>query len=1161
MKKVKLQVLLVPLQFAVVPTDLLDNIHIKRFLHLAHPSCDLNKVQEDVQVRYKKLYPDEQELSIERFQDNDLCDLDLDYPIEDVFNPGDILRVIVYNDFVNQYMEASFVPKRIEYHPTQDSYPSDTSHVQSFQLQDQFHSHPDPHNQSQNHSTPQPKQPSYSPPGSQTYLPALPNPLSETQSTPLPAPIQSLPESGSTSVSAPPKSKSLPNPIRRLPPKKPTKKSSLSPAPPKPKTVTTVPQMHSKSQEESPKAPPAPILADNLNARSSNRENDYFELYNGKIPDKKENPSFTPKKKPENQIPSSKIVLVHIDSNLSLPPPEDNFVNHIPVKSYHDDAASKSITSGMLSIPESMPIANENINANRVKSAKNGDENNVNIEMNQSRNRNIHPEELTSVSDDDSDGSFVDDKAIKVRELLTNKNQLVTSQAHDFVKPVSSDSSSSSDDEEKHEAARYEKTLKHDLISKDEIIDIFKHSIARGNKENSLYAKDKNPILGTLSIDMVDAPKPSEYFGTRSSRKTTSNHNSSSHENKSHSSVSRKISKSVSNSISSKISQRTSLVKREASSHEPNSRETITNLDRVFEKMKRFESKLNSLIIPGEEFLRKIGYAQYHDSDEESDQLLISPRVHLQSHLPGFPGNHQHSISIENVSLSSSSIGASNNPDDSVVLTADTPASLKLMEDSRKSDDGLTLLDRKNAGIESSNLDPQIQNGKTITSVSNNHEKAVDTARVSDGSSTSMVLPASDMISTTNNFKDDADPILIDGTSSDSTNERTQVKKKKSAKSSGTKPPKESTSAAKIKASNDSSSKEKKKNGTANTSEDGRVSKKSDSSKMNKNLLSKEKKITSTSKASDKPILKEVKNLLPFKSSKPSPAFNISDGIIRDFEKNTNVHAAKVAKKHEQTQARTTSNYTTPKQATSKSILEYAANLSRAISDDRRNSSNSQNPRTPQVSTVRNTAKKLNLHLSTQKTFAAPIAKVTPNKRKFNASDSDSSDDSDSDLEANETKKPRLVASVPTRRSQSPATPMVNYRTPSLTKPSIAYSASTSPQKKVQSPTLNSSAKSQPTVTVPSFIRKPLLTSLDDLALRGVPAVMDNNKFEKKSISMKEAATKDEESSSSSSEESSSDSSDDDNDVDATNSKFLNLKTASAKKSKKKLNIFSTLKR
>ncbi|KAG7663238.1 uncharacterized protein J8A68_003238 [[Candida] subhashii] len=99
MSKLKLQVVIIPLYSAHEPTNRLDKLVSKRFLHLADPTIQLNDVKQQVETRYKKLYPEEESLQIVGFQDTNLCDLDPEYTLSDVFESGDVLRITVRNQF------------------------------------------------------------------------------------------------------------------------------------------------------------------------------------------------------------------------------------------------------------------------------------------------------------------------------------------------------------------------------------------------------------------------------------------------------------------------------------------------------------------------------------------------------------------------------------------------------------------------------------------------------------------------------------------------------------------------------------------------------------------------------------------------------------------------------------------------------------------------------------------------------------------------------------------------------------------------------------------------------------------------------------------------------------------------------------------------------
>ncbi|KAG7663345.1 uncharacterized protein J8A68_003093 [[Candida] subhashii] len=107
MTKLKLNVLIIPLNYANEPTSEIDPLVCKRFLHLEDPAIDLNELKERIETRFQRLYPDEDRLQIEGFQESDLCDLDPDYCISGVFSSGDILRTIVKKQFKSQILSGS----------------------------------------------------------------------------------------------------------------------------------------------------------------------------------------------------------------------------------------------------------------------------------------------------------------------------------------------------------------------------------------------------------------------------------------------------------------------------------------------------------------------------------------------------------------------------------------------------------------------------------------------------------------------------------------------------------------------------------------------------------------------------------------------------------------------------------------------------------------------------------------------------------------------------------------------------------------------------------------------------------------------------------------------------------------------------------------------
>ncbi|CAK7904414.1 hypothetical protein CAAN3_07S03312 [[Candida] anglica] len=79
----------------------------RKFLHLTIGSKTLLQVCDDLIARYAKLYPDDDPLEVEKLQNGDCCDLDPDYIVDQVFQSGDIVQVIVNNDF--EEMHSTFL--------------------------------------------------------------------------------------------------------------------------------------------------------------------------------------------------------------------------------------------------------------------------------------------------------------------------------------------------------------------------------------------------------------------------------------------------------------------------------------------------------------------------------------------------------------------------------------------------------------------------------------------------------------------------------------------------------------------------------------------------------------------------------------------------------------------------------------------------------------------------------------------------------------------------------------------------------------------------------------------------------------------------------------------------------------------------------------------
>lgn len=98
MNRIKLKIVVIPSQFADIPTDSLASFNSRKFLHLTDPETSLEKVCGELTRRFKRLYPFEEDILIENLQDDDKCDLDAEFKVSDVLGPGETLRVVIGND-------------------------------------------------------------------------------------------------------------------------------------------------------------------------------------------------------------------------------------------------------------------------------------------------------------------------------------------------------------------------------------------------------------------------------------------------------------------------------------------------------------------------------------------------------------------------------------------------------------------------------------------------------------------------------------------------------------------------------------------------------------------------------------------------------------------------------------------------------------------------------------------------------------------------------------------------------------------------------------------------------------------------------------------------------------------------------------------------------
>ena len=195
---------------------------------------------------------------------------------------------------------------------------------------------------------------------------------------------------------------------------------------------------------------------------------------------------------------------------------------------------------------------------------------------------------------------------------------------------------------------------------------------------------------------------------------------------------------------------------------------------------------------------------------------------------------------------------------------------------------------------------------------------------------------------------------------------------------------------------------------------------------------------------------------------------------------------------------------------------------------------------------------------------------IDSKKRMNDSSSGESSDDGSSDSEAESKKKPRLVASIPSllRRSQSPISAIVSTAKNIVADAAVVPQQAKTPAKAF--PSFNDWVASKPPVgpgatailnRSPSAfgpekttVRKPILSSLEDLATRGVPDVKESTTKESThgTSATKKNVFEDDDDSDEDETSSDDDGSDDDfsdeSGVNDGSEKFLSMKKAVARK-------------
>ena len=100
MVKLKLKALLIPKEFEQIDASNIDPRKYVKFLYIVDSTANLESLEEKLVTRFSKRYPRERKLRVLAFQNKDLCDLDPDFAVEDVFSESnDELRVLVDNKF------------------------------------------------------------------------------------------------------------------------------------------------------------------------------------------------------------------------------------------------------------------------------------------------------------------------------------------------------------------------------------------------------------------------------------------------------------------------------------------------------------------------------------------------------------------------------------------------------------------------------------------------------------------------------------------------------------------------------------------------------------------------------------------------------------------------------------------------------------------------------------------------------------------------------------------------------------------------------------------------------------------------------------------------------------------------------------------------------
>ncbi|RCK65832.1 hypothetical protein Cantr_01454 [Candida viswanathii] len=100
--KFKLKVFLVPKEYEKISIEHIDPRKYISFLYITFPETKIEDIEPGLCQRFLKRYPDEGELVVLSYQDNELLDLDPEFEIQDVFDSqNNQIRVLVDNTFTS----------------------------------------------------------------------------------------------------------------------------------------------------------------------------------------------------------------------------------------------------------------------------------------------------------------------------------------------------------------------------------------------------------------------------------------------------------------------------------------------------------------------------------------------------------------------------------------------------------------------------------------------------------------------------------------------------------------------------------------------------------------------------------------------------------------------------------------------------------------------------------------------------------------------------------------------------------------------------------------------------------------------------------------------------------------------------------------------------